>query len=80
MVDTDQAIVYIKGNMSKTTIPVVNDEFKCACGISHKLGAYVAAHWSEQLVHTCPSCGAKHYVFRGTVSPFSTSAEKKVQK
>lgn len=34
--------------------------FDCSgCGTHHQLGAYVAAHAKELLVHTC-KCGAKH--------------------
>lgn len=42
-------------------------EFDCGtCAKTHKLGAYVAGHWDEELIHTC-TCGAKHTVLRGVV-------------
>lgn len=41
--------------------------FDCStCKKTHKLGAYVAGHWDEELIHTC-TCGAKHTVLRGVV-------------
>lgn len=39
--------------------------FTCECGTFHIFGGYVAAHWTESLVHTCDKCQAEHEVRRG---------------
>lgn len=39
--------------------------FECECGTFHPFGFYVAAHWTELLIHTCEECGAKHAVING---------------
>lgn len=41
-----------------------SDTWKCECGNEHALGGYVAAHWTEKLIHTC-DCGRKHSIRRG---------------
>ena len=40
--------------------------FTCECGRQHKFGAYVNAHWNEDLTHTC-ACGRRHAVREGHV-------------
>lgn len=42
--------------------------FICECGERHEFGMWVAAHWGERLVHTCPKCGRVHNVCRGRVT------------
>lgn len=39
--------------------------FTCECGKFHEFGVWVFAHWYEDLVHTCPECGAKHDILKG---------------
>lgn len=39
----------------------------CKCGRVHELGAYVAAHWSEELKHDC-ECGEVHWIQRGVIT------------
>ena len=38
----------------------------CECGTHHEFGAYAAAHWTVEIVHTC-DCGRKHAMKRGVV-------------
>ena len=41
--------------------------WKCLqCDRVHALGAYVFAHWDDELTHTC-DCGHRHTVLRGVV-------------
>lgn len=43
--------------------------FHCtACGRAVRFAAYVYAHWSEPLVHTC-ECGQRHQVVHGNAYP-----------
>lgn len=37
------------------------------CRKWHEFGAYVAAHWTALLVHTCDGCGWEHEVCSGRV-------------
>lgn len=42
--------------------------FVCGgCGTTHYYGAWVAAHFDEELTHICPvkDCGRKHVIFQG---------------
>lgn len=41
------------------------DTWTCECGTKHDLGGYVAAHWTEELIHTCCACQRKHSVCKG---------------
>ena len=42
--------------------------FNCkTCDTFHPFGGYMAAHWREELSHTCDTCGARHSVRRGRV-------------
>lgn len=53
----------------KPTERKLPEGFKCtACAKDHKFPAYVYAHWSEPLVHTC-ECGTRHEILRGAISP-----------
>lgn len=40
------------------------DDWKCICGEAHKLGGYVAAHWDDELTHTC-ECGIERTLESG---------------
>ena len=47
----------------------LGDYWECECGEKHQLsGVYLAAHWLESLVHTCPNCKRKHCVQAGEVT------------
>jgi DNA-directed RNA polymerase subunit RPC12/RpoP len=35
------------------------------CGAEHSFPPYVAAHWFENMTHTCPQCQAQHVVREG---------------
>ena len=37
------------------------------CEKPHTFSAYVAAHWRDELTHTCDNCGAQHSVCCGRV-------------
>ena len=41
------------------------DSWKCECGMVHPLCGYVAAHWHDELIHTCSNCGRKHSICNG---------------
>lgn len=41
--------------------------YTCKCGEEHLHPAYVFAHWSERLKHTC-SCGRVNSILRGKVT------------
>lgn len=41
--------------------------WKCECGTLHRLDMYVAAHWTERLIHTCETCSRQHSVERGMI-------------
>jgi hypothetical protein len=58
---------------------LVYDEkgFKCECGEYYPHPAYVIAHWSIELVHTCSICGREHSILGGNVSLISESVAKK---
>jgi len=43
--------------------------FTCKCGQYEEFGLYVAAHWDEVLIFTCPSCQRQYKVLRGVVRP-----------
>lgn len=48
-------------NKQKVQLP---QGFNCGtCATFHKYDAYVLAHASDVLVHTCDKCGAKHEIF-----------------
>lgn len=50
--------------------------FNCTgCQKHHEFGVYVAAHWDEELIHTC-ECGSQHTVRRGTASPLKPKRRK----
>ena len=45
------------------------DSWHCTwCGQLHTTGVYVAAHWDEELTHTC-ECGATHALRNGVIRP-----------
>lgn len=50
--------------------------FGCECGKFHEFGVYVAAHWQEDLRHTCDKCGATHAVQRGHVRLLKVGRQK----
>lgn len=41
--------------------------YLCPCGVSHLAGAWAAAHWSEELTHTCDACGRLNTIRNGWV-------------
>lgn len=43
----------------------VKKGFTCKCGRYEEFGLYVAAHWDEQLIFTCPDCEKRYKVLRG---------------
>lgn len=53
--------------------------YKCECGTEHKFPVYVYAHWREELVHACETCGNKHTIFMGraTLVPERTKKTRK---
>lgn len=53
----------------KPIVQILNpgDSWICECGMVHPLGVYVAAHWRDELTHTCSNCGRKHSVCNGTL-------------
>ena len=54
------------GNTLRPIVLKPGDSFSCECGKVHPLGVYVAAHWTEELTHTC-DCGRKRTVCNGVV-------------
>ena len=53
-----------------TSITIKPDEsWTCTCGKEQtKPGAWVAAHWYEELTHTCQQCGVRRMLSRGVLS------------
>lgn len=47
--------------------------FTCECGKFNEFGVYAAAHYNEELIHTC-ECGRKHIVIG--MQAFSTKAKR----
>lgn len=43
----------------------------CECGHFMPFGAWVYAHWHEDLVATCEACGRKYSLRRGIARPKS---------
>ena len=52
--------------------------FTCVCGEEHKFSGYVYAHWTIELVFTCPKCCAEYWV-RGGVATHEEGTGKKVK-
>ena len=52
---------------SKATVRhiTVSSDWKCECGKKHVIGVYAAAHWDEELVHTCQGCHRQHSLQSG---------------
>lgn len=70
----DERHVIYEGDIRKVTASQVVEcggeepsGFTCECGMFHPFGAYVNAHWREELLHTCDNCKATHSVQRGIV-------------
>lgn len=53
--------------------------YTCECGTEHEFPAYVYAHWREELVHSCDSCGNKHEIFMGRAT-LVPAVSKKTRK
>lgn len=53
-----------------TSIKIKPDEsWTCTCGKEQtKPSAWVAAHWYEELTHTCQQCGVRRMLSRGVLS------------
>ena len=46
-----------------------DEAWSCCCGADQtKPGAWVAAHWSEPLIHTCKTCGMTRVLCRGVLT------------
>ena len=43
------------------------NKWRCVCGIDKHLGAWVAAHWDERLMHEC-ACGRQYDLLRGVIT------------
>jgi len=41
----------------------------CECGEYTKYDMYVYAHWTVELVFTCPKCKAKYGLLEGVAEP-----------
>lgn len=39
----------------------------CECGKFHKWSAYVYAHYTEDIIHTCPNCGSMNMICNGRI-------------
>lgn len=50
--------------------------YACNCGAEHKFPAYVYAHWTEELTHTCDKCGAKYSICRGHAERLTNDKEQ----
>ncbi len=46
----------------------LGEGFNCECGEHHDFGAWVAAHWDEELIHTCNNCGRSHTLHKGHIT------------
>jgi hypothetical protein len=47
----------------------LGDKWRCECGKEHELsGAYLAAHWTIPLIHTCDKCKRVHEVMAGRIT------------
>lgn len=46
----------------------VSSGFDCECGEHHAFSGWVAAHWDEELSHTCNKCGRKHTLKSGFIT------------
>lgn len=53
------------------------DGVSCECGQFTAYTAYVAAHWNERLVFTCPKCTAKYDVIQGQATPIKPKDRKR---
>lgn len=49
--------------------------YTCPCGTGHPAGVWAAAHWFEELLHTCERCGRQNAIQHGHV--LSSSAPTK---
>lgn len=49
--------------------------FTCECGRYEEFGGYVAAHWNEELIFTCPKCGKRHSIYKGVAGPEGEDSE-----
>jgi hypothetical protein len=59
----------------------LGDYWKCECGEPHLLSdGYLAAHWQESLVHTCPNCKRTHRVKAGEISLMKENKERAKHK
>lgn len=47
--------------------------FTCQCGEVEEYGPYVAAHWREVLIFTCPKCGTKYDILKGKAKKHARS-------
>lgn len=45
----------------------LGERWRCGCGIESGFGPWPAGHWSEDLIHVCPSCRAKRTFRSGKV-------------
>ena len=54
--------------MKQTVEP--GDTWKCECGEEYSLGAYEAAHWDFELIHTCEACGRRHSILAGVIDEY----------
>lgn len=44
--------------------------YRCQCGHFNEFVAYVYAHWTDELIHTCKGCENKNTVLEGEVVDF----------
>lgn len=50
--------------------------FECPnCPTQSKLDGWVAAHWYEELVYTCPDCGTRIGLLEGEVTSVNSDDE-----
>lgn len=46
----------------------LGERWACECGREHTLGGmYLAAHWLDELTHTCEACGRRRTFIAGEV-------------
>jgi hypothetical protein len=50
--------------------------YTCKCGRQNEFGVWVAAHWNDQVVHSC-DCGRKNSILRGRVVRWGKELDEK---
>jgi len=55
----------------------VDEAWTCHCGAEQtKPGVWVAAHWREELIHTCKACGTERTLVHGLLTTPAAKAQK----